>query len=183
MTETKPLKYLFGAVMENGSIFEQTAEDISTQDPQRSAFYDVNQEALRVFYLSDANHVFLVDLQDGHFEIDGIKFRLHEEGEFDGCKFGLEFQRRYWQEHTAEFAFDGKDWNPTGKTTDVEPREPAYRLGFSRQANPVFMGYLESIERNLPKMNQEQLTETALALLKTVREMGEHLNRKIIEFD
>lgn len=66
------LDYLFIAEHHNGDITEQTPEDVSTRDPARSAFYDaINHNKIKRFSLVGKGHVFLVDLIDGHFEIDG----------------------------------------------------------------------------------------------------------------
>lgn len=69
------LKYLFGVHYKDGTEFFQTSEDISSRDPTRSAFYDVNQEEVELFQLNNVEgHTYLVDLRDGHFEIDHIPF-------------------------------------------------------------------------------------------------------------
>lgn len=68
------LKYKFIAQYNDDTTFEQNAEDVSSKDPKRSAFYDVDQERLTGFALYDNDHVYAVDLLDGHFEINGIPF-------------------------------------------------------------------------------------------------------------
>lgn len=87
--KTLVLKYLFRAEYEDGHIIVQEADDQSKLDPQRSAFYDVLQydSKLVTFMLFPAGvdmandesaHTYEVDLIDGHFEIDGIPFKMHE---------------------------------------------------------------------------------------------------------
>jgi len=68
------LAFTFTAEHYNGDITRQTPEDKSRLDPLgRSSFYDVLHAASPVKRLSliGKNHVFTVDLTDGHFEIDG----------------------------------------------------------------------------------------------------------------
>jgi hypothetical protein len=68
------LIYLFTVEYGDGTRFDQTPEDVSTQDPHRSAFYDVRQDAVQRFSLVGNGHTWTVDLTDGHFEIDGLPF-------------------------------------------------------------------------------------------------------------
>ena len=70
------LKYLFEAHFADGTSVLQTREDKSVANNERSAFYDVTQrlDDVEVFGLYDENHVYVVDLRDGHFEIDGTPF-------------------------------------------------------------------------------------------------------------
>ncbi len=73
------LRYLFGVRFADGSEFFQTAEDQSAIDAARSAYYDVcqareNGSRVEVFQLEGQGHTYLVDLRDGHFEIDGAPF-------------------------------------------------------------------------------------------------------------
>ena len=70
------LKYLFRAEYLDGTTFSQPENDLSTQDPKRSAFYDVAQEKLSKFYLLGEGHTYLVDLITGHFEVDGRELWL-----------------------------------------------------------------------------------------------------------
>lgn len=85
-----PLKYHFTAVFADGSSICQQPDDRSAIDPEkRSQFYDVMQHAevspLVFFQLTTADyeadefHFYSVDLLDGHFEVDGIPFVMHEE--------------------------------------------------------------------------------------------------------
>ena len=73
------LKYLFIAQYNDGTEFRQNENDVSSQDSKRSAFFDIIQEKLVRFSLVGDGRVFSVDLTDGHFEINGIPFRMHDE--------------------------------------------------------------------------------------------------------
>lgn len=73
------LKYLFVAQYNDDTEFKQNEEDVSFQDSKRSAFFDIIQEKLIRFSLVGDGRVFSVDLTDGHFEINSISFRMHDE--------------------------------------------------------------------------------------------------------
>ena len=70
------LKYLFTALYDDGTILKQTQEDISTTDPKRSAYYDIDHEKLVAFGLEDDSNAILVHLTDGSFEINGVPFSI-----------------------------------------------------------------------------------------------------------
>ena len=72
------LKYLFSAKYKDGSIYEQNPEDISITDPLRSCYFDLKQEEIELFELTDKKNYYLVDLSDGHFEINNVPFYLHD---------------------------------------------------------------------------------------------------------
>jgi hypothetical protein len=77
------LKYLFTTEYENGEVFKQTPDDISQTDSKRSAFYDVlnsGKKPIR-FWIEGKGLLkdkYLVDLTDGHFEINGKSIVLDE---------------------------------------------------------------------------------------------------------
>ena len=76
--------YLFTCRFKDGSVIQQTQEDVSQEDSTRSAFYDVVQrlDEVELFTITkqDARqHTYTVDLRDGHFEVDGIPFYASEE--------------------------------------------------------------------------------------------------------
>jgi hypothetical protein len=119
--EAKGLKYLFTAEYSDGSTFEQDSADVSIQDPKRSAFFDVLQEKLARFSLKGAGHSFLVDLRDGHFEIDGTVFWMHDK-EISNIRL------IYFRRHRHNFAKDRK----TGAVSE-ESHTITYRIGW--QAN------------------------------------------------
>ena len=72
------MKYLFRCEFDNQTYF-QTEEDVSKTEKTKSAFFDVMDKDLKKFWLEGEGHKYLVDLVDGHFEIDGLPFRMHEE--------------------------------------------------------------------------------------------------------
>lgn len=72
------LKYKFIAQYDDETIFEQNDEDVSIKDSLRSAFSDVDQERLTGFALQGEGHLYVVDLLDGRFEIDGVPFYLSD---------------------------------------------------------------------------------------------------------
>jgi guanyl-specific ribonuclease Sa len=67
------MKYLFTAQF-SGETYEQTAEDVSKTEPTRSAYFDIKDKPIEAFSLHGEGHQYLVDLKDGHFEIDGVPF-------------------------------------------------------------------------------------------------------------
>lgn len=77
-TTTNQLKYKFVAIYNDGTIFTQPDNDISLVNPTKSSFYDIDHSKLIAFALvkeesENSNHKeFLVDLRDGHFEINGV---------------------------------------------------------------------------------------------------------------
>lgn len=82
-TSIVPLKYLFTATFADGTTIEQTPEDRSAIDPEkRSQFFDVLERSKSVklvaFVLKGEGREYGVDLRDGHFEIDGVPFVMHE---------------------------------------------------------------------------------------------------------
>jgi hypothetical protein len=96
------LKYLFVAVYKDGSHFQQNPEDVSAKEPNRSAFFDVDQENLQAFFLvgptsaSKKNqHTYLVDLTDGHFEIDGVPFGMDPRARDGSRVYKLAFFRKH----------------------------------------------------------------------------------------
>lgn len=75
------LKYTFTAEFKDGTIYEQNVEDRSTLEPnKRSCFFDIKERLgeLKTFTLKGDGKTFLVDLTDGHFEVNGIAFSMHE---------------------------------------------------------------------------------------------------------
>jgi hypothetical protein len=96
-----PLKYKFYAAYNDGSLFIQNDEDVSVNDPARSAFSDVEQERLEAFALVGEDHIYAVDLTNGTFVIDGVPFRMHEEQNLRG--FRLIFFRRHTHTINAQY--------------------------------------------------------------------------------
>lgn len=132
------LKYLFTAQYKDGSVFSQNAEDASTIDPLRSAFYDLLKLEKPVFEMKDGaevvtgygnplvkfglmesgNVICSVDLLDGSFEVDNRKFFMHD-GNIKN--FRLVYFRRN-QQHINQ---DIKDGQFVG-----EPRPAGHNIAF-----------------------------------------------------
>jgi hypothetical protein len=129
------MKYLFEAHFSDGSVISQTPDDISTIDPTlRSTFYDVAQrlDDVVLFGLYDNDHKYVVDLRDGHFEIDGVPFSAQPVSAptiLEGGKFKLLYFRDHQQEitisadgertagsHYISFRFGWEYTDPHGKT-------------------------------------------------------------------
>ncbi len=132
------LKYLFKAEFADGTVYEQTIEDISLVDPKKSAFFDVLQKdekdsRLLRFLIEGEGHKYLVDLIDGHFEIDGVSFDCHEtlphnypdrriiyyrkhENDFDSNpdgSLGVETAHRIWYCIGWQTTINGKNFKET----------------------------------------------------------------------
>lgn len=106
------LKYLFHCEFNDGEIFSQNAEDRSVIDPEkRSSFFDLLQDTREVerFWLEEADdkflsitkpNTYLVDLTDGHFEVNGSSFFLHEQT-IDPLKKLSKFRLIYFRRNTV----------------------------------------------------------------------------------
>jgi hypothetical protein len=77
------MKYLFKALLNDGSFIEQTQDDKSSTTEGKNAFYDVlqNLNELRAFalYNQETGDEALIDLKEQRFEINNASFFLHEE--------------------------------------------------------------------------------------------------------
>lgn len=102
--DSETLKYLFKATFKDGTIIEQTPDDRSSVEPMtRSAFFDVLEHEkvsqLTRFELFGEGHRYAVCFPDGHFETDGLPFKMHEGPlEFAGLRL------IYFRNHTRHFA-------------------------------------------------------------------------------
>lgn len=72
------LKYLFTAVYNDDTTYEQSEDDLSKKDPQRSAYFDIEHDKLLAFAIHNDTDVVLVRLDDGTFEINGLSIILYE---------------------------------------------------------------------------------------------------------
>lgn len=77
------LKYLFTVKFKDGKILSQQEDDISAINPEKSSFFDVLEEERAgnppvVFCIADGTNDYLVDLEDGHFEANGVKFYVND---------------------------------------------------------------------------------------------------------
>lgn len=75
------LTHLFQATYKSGEVYHQTQDDVSNVDPLKSAFFDVKQDELKTFFLSSDKDVFSVNLEDGHFEVNGTPFFMHAQSD------------------------------------------------------------------------------------------------------
>lgn len=95
------LKYLFHCQFNDGETFVQNKEDKSFIDETKSAFTDLlkkaEEKSIDTFSLTDNVNTYLVDLRDGHFEINGIPFFAHEQtfqNDLQVSNFRLIYYRR-----------------------------------------------------------------------------------------
>jgi hypothetical protein len=91
------LSYLFECHFKDGTMIQQTEQDVSTIDPARSAFYDVMQrlDDVVVFGVYNEQSTYAVDLRDGHFEINGFSFNVNKEELPEDAKRELVYFRRH----------------------------------------------------------------------------------------
>lgn len=101
--DTEALKYLFEATFKDETVIRQTPDDRSSLEPGKSAFYDVLEHEkvspLTRFELVGEGHRYAVCFPDGHFETDGLPFKMHEE---ELSLAGLRLI--YFRNHTRHFA-------------------------------------------------------------------------------
>ncbi len=90
MTQTDPRRYRWTAIYSDGTQFEEPEEDVSANDPLRPAQNDIDRERCAAIVMIGPNPApvgglmdrlrhapttaWAVDLRDGHFEHDGVKF-------------------------------------------------------------------------------------------------------------
>lgn len=92
------LKYLFTVLYKDGTKYQQNEQDVSLTDEKRSCFFDVNQDEVIEFMLSDGKKDFIVDIEDGSFYVNDIKFFMHDQGE--GLK---DFRLIFYRQHEHDF--------------------------------------------------------------------------------
>lgn len=103
------LKYYFDVEFTDGTTYTQNADDRSVFEPEkRSCFFDVKRlieegRKIRYFMLSDGKDVYMVDLTDGHFEINGKSFFMHERRDF------TDFEIIFFRQHTHNFMASGAE--------------------------------------------------------------------------
>ncbi len=116
------LKYQFTAKYKDGTTFEQNAEDKSAIEPEkRSAFFDVDHSKLMTFTLNGAGHSYMVDLEDGHFEIDGVPVVMHEKPIKD-------LKLIYYRQHTHEYRVTKATQGAVER--EVAPKELSHQIAF-----------------------------------------------------
>lgn len=103
------LKYLFGVKFSDGSEYRQNPEDRSLTEPEtRSCFFDVMKryEEVELFALWGEEHQYLVDLRDGHFEVDEVPFWIGDKPE-GKCRL------IYHRQHTHQVNMAGEELSHT----------------------------------------------------------------------
>jgi hypothetical protein len=106
------LDYLFIAETLNGNIIKQDPTDKPKFSSWGSAFTDVVKEHLKRFSLVGKGHIFTIDLQDGHFEVDGRKLYSPKEI-LPGAQLKLIYYRTI--SRNMRMGVDGKPLLPTVK--------------------------------------------------------------------
>jgi hypothetical protein len=128
--------HLFVAEYKDGEQYEQGQLDQSLQDENKNAFYDIFYQPIKPladlirFSLIGKYHKYTVDLTDGHFEIDGVPFKQHEED------FLTDFRLIYFRRHQVDTVVGGEQ---DGQVTDSFE----YHLGW--QATHQGKNYQSSI--------------------------------------
>jgi hypothetical protein len=122
------LKYRFSAFFEDGSDIRQGPDDVSKLDPAKSAFFDVASKTdspLQVFELCDGRNQFMVDLVDGHFEVNGITVWLQPIAT-DTIPPGGRYELIYFRDHRHQLT--------VGDTVQELSHQIAYRIGWKYAA-------------------------------------------------
>lgn len=99
-----PLRYLFQATYKDGTVYKQNEEDKSVTEPDtRSCFFDVKQDEVKTFFVFNDNHTYSVNLEDGHFEIDGVPVFMHTDPRWK------DFRLIYYRQHTHNLTTEGQE--------------------------------------------------------------------------
>lgn len=128
--ENTPLKYLFTAVLKDGTKIQQTSLDKSILDESKSAFFDVMQNLgeVKAFLLESTEGLTkaAVSLEDGHFELNGNVFFVGDSPE-GGTELRLIYFRRNFRDfnvgmttqtdHTIHYYFG---WQATVKGENIQ---------------------------------------------------------------
>ncbi len=129
------MKYLFEAHFKDGSIIVQDEKDQSIFDSNRSAYYDVSVkgvENIAFFGLASPDHTYVVDLVDGHFEVDGVAFNMMP-SELAWMIPGGTFNLIYWRDHQHTYG--------QGQETEHKMQ---WRFGW-RYIDPTGRGYNQTM--------------------------------------
>ena len=96
-----PLKYRFRAIYKDKMVFDQPENDTSKIDPKRSAYFDVDQDNLRQFYVSDFESMaFGIDLETGRFS-SSVRDAISTF--FVGNPGPKPYKLVFWRQHTHNF--------------------------------------------------------------------------------
>ena len=133
------LKYLFVAGFADGTVIKQEQHDRSAIEPEtRSQFFDVLKKAeeskLEVFQLRSIYEMerkeICVDLTDGHFEINGVPFRVHKEQPIGDLEI------IFWRQHRHTIEVTGDQQKETG-------HEISYQIGWKEKGNQNYQRIIE----------------------------------------
>lgn len=89
------LKYLFYVIYKNGTSFRQNEDDVSTNDPTRSAYYDVRHEEVASFVIGVPGNLWEVNLLTGTFSHNGVPFGAFDQ-DLQIKRRSLVYFRRHW---------------------------------------------------------------------------------------
>lgn len=137
------LKYLFTVTYRDGTTYNQNKEDRSITEPdKRSCFFDVRQEDVKTFTLSGNGHTYSVDMDDGHFTIDGVQVELNPENKPPLGNLRLIFWRN--RTHLINVTYD----TSTGNTTETKEMGLVTRYRFGWQTTINGKNYQEVMQIN-----------------------------------
>lgn len=71
----------FEADFKDGTTYQQGSKDVSIDTEGKNAFYDIlqRQEDLLRFHVVHGDIRYTVDLEDGHYEVNGNAFTIHDQ--------------------------------------------------------------------------------------------------------
>jgi hypothetical protein len=103
------LKYLFQANFKDGSFIQQTQADESATTPGKNCFHDVKQRIDDVvsfgFFSDETPNTYVVDLTDGHFEVNGTPFTAQDPSG-EKLPSDAKFRLVYFKRHCHGFNVD-----------------------------------------------------------------------------
>ena len=111
------LKYLFTAFYLDGASFRQPADDLSSVDPAKSSFFDVDHSKLVSFQLSGQGRLAEVNLMNGQIWLDDKMVVKPVAGEV--------FSLVYFRRHTVSTLVGG------GNTSAEQSHAVEYHVGWS----------------------------------------------------
>ena len=132
------MKYLFKAEFLDGTTYEQHPNDLSIAgEGFGSSFSDIIERVrngeVKIFSLISKEHTGLVDLQDGHFEVDGLLFEVSSD--FNNTllsSYRLIYFRRVRQCSQKIVTLDN-ELNPNVEDGEMTSQIVGFRIGW--QAN------------------------------------------------
>lgn len=152
------LKYLFSALLSDGTEYHQTPEDVSPYTEGRNAMYELLEQDSNgtpiphpnggwlktradvvLFQLSDGVHRYLVDLRDGHFEVQHVEKKKELVGAhfFVGVPPAGETLRFFYyrrrRHHANVSALVGENGEPQMSSCVEVGQECEYRFGWETE--------------------------------------------------